>query len=141
MLELKFAMERWLNHSVNRTMSEFMRYIHAHNLTLVQMNLLMHIYYQGPCELTRLTAPLQIGKSAVSQMVERLVQLGYLQRGEDPADRRTRRVELTPRARILVEEGVAARSRWIEQTCAGMSAEEHSTVQSALNALNDWMER
>jgi DNA-binding MarR family transcriptional regulator len=136
MAEINEAMDMWLNHSVNRTMSEFMRYIRENGLTLPQMNLLMHLYYQGPCELTRLTEPLQASKSAASQMVERLVQLSLLQRSEDHNDRRTRLVELTPKARGMVEEGIAARSRWLEQTCAGLTNQDLSALQNALNTLN-----
>jgi DNA-binding MarR family transcriptional regulator len=70
--QIRSELTTWLNQSTGRTLHSFLSCVREQGLTLRQMNLLMILHYRGPCEITRLVEPLQVGKSAVSQMVERL---------------------------------------------------------------------
>ena len=56
--------------------------------------------------LPNLTRELGISKQAVSQLIDTMVMRGYLERHEDPADRRRMLIALTPRGRA------AARVSW-----------------------------
>jgi len=46
---------------------------------------------------------------AAGQMVERLVQQGFLERTEDPYDRRTKQLTLTAKGRALAQKSIEAR--------------------------------
>jgi len=95
----------------------------------------MHLYYRGPCEVMSFCELLQVSPAGASQVVERMVQGGLVQRSESPDDRRVRLVHLAERGRQVVDESIAARQRWVEQLVASLSAEERHRVCEALGIL------
>jgi DNA-binding MarR family transcriptional regulator len=101
------------------------------------MTVLLHLFYQGPLEVTQFCEMLQISPAGASQMIERLVQQGVVQRSETPGDRRVRLVELTAQGLQLVQSSIADRRRWLEQISMGLSAEERSRIIAALQALTE----
>jgi DNA-binding MarR family transcriptional regulator/catechol 2,3-dioxygenase-like lactoylglutathione lyase family enzyme len=82
-----------------------------------------------------LPSELEVTKQAVSQVIDLLVNRGYLEREPDPDDRRRIRLELTGRG----EEAVAAVLRGIEavdrQLETVVSAEQVGAMRSVLSAL------
>jgi DNA-binding MarR family transcriptional regulator len=123
--EIQTELVNWLNLSTQRTMDEFVHFIRKRGLTIQQMNLMMHLYY-----------PLQIGKSAVSQIVERLVKLGYLERVEVEGDRRARLVKITTVGEQMIHEGIAARQTWLENPPIDLPDEDQTHLLQALTLLN-----
>jgi DNA-binding MarR family transcriptional regulator len=134
--ELRVELEAWLNLSTQRAMDEFMRFIRKRGLSVPQMNLMMYLYYHGACEMNHLVEPLQVGKSAVSQIVERMVQQGYLERSEVAGDRRTRMVQISPTAEQVILEGIAARQSWLDDPASELTAEEQELLLRALKTIN-----
>lgn len=67
------------------------------DLTMAQMKAAMFLTYEGPMTIGHLACALGIGQPAASILVDRLVQLGLVNRMEDPADRRRTIASLTPR--------------------------------------------
>ena len=134
--QIRSELTTWLNQSTGRTLQTFLSFVREQGLTLPQMNLLMILHYRGPCEITRLVEPLQVGKSAVSQMVERLVQQGYVQRTASAQDRRARYLTITPLAEQVIRAGIAARERWLDEIPQALSAGEQEIVLQALKILN-----
>jgi len=134
--EIQTELLNWLNLSTQRTMDEFVHFIRKRGLTLPQMNLMMFLYYHGSCEMSHLVEPLQIGKSAVSQMVERLVKLGYLERVVVAGDRRARLVKITTAAEQTILEGIAARQTWLENPPIDLPDEDQKHLLQALTHLN-----
>ena len=134
--EIQTELVHWLNLSTQRTMDEFVYFIRKRGLTLQQMNLMMFLYYHGSCEMSHLVEPLQIGKSAVSQMVERLVKLGYLERVEVAGDRRSRLVKITAAAEQTILDGIAARQIWLENTPIDLPVEDQQHLLQVLKKLN-----
>ena len=134
--QIRSELITWLNQSTGRTLQTFLSFVREQGLTLPQMNLLMILHYRGPCEITRLVEPLQVSKSAVSQMVERLVQQGYVQRTASAQDRRARYLTITPLAEQVIRAGIAARERWLDEIPPALSAGEQEIVLQALNILN-----
>jgi DNA-binding MarR family transcriptional regulator len=134
--DIQTELVNWLNLSTQRTMDEFVYFIRKRGLTLQQMNLMMFLYYHGSCEMSHLVEPLQIGKSAVSQMVERLVKLGYLERVEVAGDRRSRLVKITAAAEQTILDGIAARQIWLENTPIDLPVEDQQHLLQVLKKLN-----
>lgn len=83
-------------------------------------------------ELTRLA---HVRKQTMTQAVEELEQLGYVERRPDPKDRRAKLVFLTPRGDavrpIAVAAGRRVETRWAEL----MSLQEVKSLQYSLQAL------
>jgi DNA-binding MarR family transcriptional regulator len=63
-----------------------------------QFRTLMMLREIGPCTLKALAEALGISPASASEMIERLVESGFVQRRPDPHDRRCVQVALTPRA-------------------------------------------
>ena len=74
-------------------------------------------------------------KQAANYLLGQLERLGYLERGDDPDDRRSRRVYLTPRgveAAMVMREAVAELER---EWAAQLGAEDFEQLRSLLSRL------
>ncbi len=104
---------------------------------MVQINVLMRIYYHGDCDITALLETLQVSKAAAGQLVERMEQQGLVGRQPDPQDRRARRVSLTEKGRALVIDSIAARQAWMADLLANIPAQERPEAARVLRMLTD----
>jgi predicted transcriptional regulator len=76
-------------------MNDLLRSARGSGLSWVQMAVLLHLHYRGPREVMACGELLQLSPAGASQMIERLVQGGLVQRSETPDDRHVRLVHLT----------------------------------------------
>jgi DNA-binding MarR family transcriptional regulator len=86
-----------------------------------------------------LPAELGVTKQAVSQMIDTLVNRGYLERGRDPGDRRRISLELTARGQQVVDavlRGVQEVDRQLEERVAPEQVETMRSALLALTAIN-----
>jgi len=127
----------WSTTFIRLSLHDFNRYTRTVGLSLVQMTVLMHLYYQGPNEVTNICEMMQISPAGASQMIERLVQQGVVQRAEIPDDRRVRLVSLTEHGRALVMESIQARQAWIDELTASLSDEERTDIAQSLQILSE----
>jgi len=133
--DLTKVMLDWSTMFIRISLHDFNRYTRNTGLSLVQMTVLLHLYYQGPSEVMNFCEMMQVSPAGASQMIERMAQQGGVQRGEAPGDRRVRLVSLTEQGRALVEESIAARQAWVEQLISDLSAQERDQGLSALRTL------
>ena len=80
------------------------------SVTLPQVLLMSRVENSGSASLSDLAEGSTASAAALSQMIERLVQQGLLDRAEDPTDRRRKAIRVTARARALLRKLEAARS-------------------------------
>jgi len=89
-------------------------------------------------ELTKLA---HVRKQTMTQAVEELEQLGYVERRPDPRDRRARLVFLTPRGQAVRPVAIAAGrrvdARWAELTSPGEIEALRHALRSLLARLQD----
>jgi DNA-binding MarR family transcriptional regulator len=71
--------------------------------TFPQIRTLLALNMLGPCQLKDLSRTLDVSDPAASEMIDRLVEMGYVARSQDEQDRRRVVLELTPSARTRVE--------------------------------------
>ena len=127
----------WSSTFIRLSLHDFNRYTRNAGLSLAQMTVLMHLHYQGPSEITHFCEMMQISPAGASQMIERMVQQGVVQRSETPGDRRVRLVSLTDAGQKIVLESIAARQAWIEQLVEALSEQERLKIAAALQTLNE----
>lgn len=127
----------WSATFVRLTMHDLNRFARNAGLSLPQVNVLIHLFYRGPSEVTTLCEMMQVSPAGASQMIERMVQQGVVQRSETPGDRRVRLVSLTKSGRDVIEQIIAARQAWIEQLVAPLSKNEQQQISAALIRLNE----
>ena len=90
--------------------------------------------YQGQ-RMNDLSHRMETKLPAVSQIVDRLVKRGLVERHPDASDRRVVRLELSPRARIMTDEVRLKRERRMAEALQLLSIEETTEVVSGLELM------
>ena len=135
--QLNHSLRQWMDVTSHRSMQDQSRFVKSIGFSMAQFFLLMHVYYKKQCGISNLSEHMEITAPAASQLVDKLVQAGMLERTEDPHDRRAKQVTLTSKGRQLIEKSIHARFRWLESIVQGLSAEERSKVGEALRILTN----
>ena len=102
-----------------------------------QTSVLFHLHHGSSCGVSDVGELLGVTNPAASQMVDRMVTLGLIERTEDPDDRRAKQLQLTANGRLIVKESIEARRRWMEQLTYTLTSEEQTLIINALNTLVD----
>mgnify|MGYP001454409802 CR=1 FL=1 len=127
----------WSEVFMHRSMREFKRFMDDTSLSFSQINILMRLVHGGSAGVSEIGEKLGVTNAAASQAVDRLVQLGLIERTEDPEDRRAKRLVLTKKGRELIEKGIEARSKWIEGLTDDLIPEQQNMIISALTLLTE----
>jgi DNA-binding MarR family transcriptional regulator len=110
-------------------------------LTMAQLKTLSLLHARGRASGREVARALGVGPSAVSQLVDRLVGEGYVQREEDRDDRRVTWLVPTARGRAAIEQMVGTRREGFAAVIAALPAEQRAPVAAALDALAAAAER
>jgi DNA-binding MarR family transcriptional regulator len=134
-IQLTEIVRAWTDVFSTRTMHVWTRYVKATGLSMPQFGILMHLYYRHTSGVSDIGEHMQISAAAASQLVDKLVQSGLLERIEDTNDRRARVLSLSPKGRALIESGIGERSRWVDEVVADLTPEEYEVVAAAMLSL------
>ncbi len=74
------TLEKWIEVFMHRSMHDFMGYVRESGLSMPQLGAMFQIHHRGSCGVTDLGDKLGVTSSAASQMLERLVHQGLIQR-------------------------------------------------------------
>ena len=105
------------------------------DLSMAQFKTLMLISGSGGMTGRDLARRLGVGASAVTPLVDRLVQHGYVRREEDGADRRVTWARPTPAGLAVFERISTAGREQFEALLTGLTPEETRLVEQALDLL------
>ena len=133
--QLSQSLRQWMDVTSHRSIQDQSRFIKSMGFSMAQFFLLMHVYYKKQCGISDLSDHMETTAAAASQLVDKLVQAGLLERTEDPHDRRARQITLTTKGRQLIEKSIQMRFRWLDSVVQTLSPEERSTVGEALKIL------
>jgi DNA-binding MarR family transcriptional regulator len=136
LVEISVELKTLFTVTLKQAMDSYQGYLQQNEVTPTQMNMMTHLYYMGSCEITRMSGLMETNKSAVSQLVDRMVGQDLLERVEVPGDRRSRELHLTPHGRALVEGGMRARQEWFESVCAAQPEDVQKEIHHALSLFN-----
>jgi MarR family transcriptional regulator, organic hydroperoxide resistance regulator len=114
--------------------SEMMRR-QDNEITGPQMYMLFYIKKNENCKLTQLAELLDVKPSAITVMMDRLEKPGYVKRTNDPTDRRSILVELTPKGSEILEQNVARRNEILSTYLARLTPDEVVTLTALLEKL------
>jgi DNA-binding MarR family transcriptional regulator len=129
------AMRGWSEAFMHRSMHEWMRYIKSLGLSMPQFSILMRLYHGKGCGVSEISEYLDVTTAAASQIVDRLVQANLIQRNEDPNDRRAKQIELSAKGKAIIEKGVEARNKWLDDLAAHLSPQQREQVIASLELL------
>lgn len=121
-----------MRHVADRHAAEFL----AVDVTMSQAKVLYVASVRPGIGMSALAAELGVGLSAVSGLVERLVASGYLERREEPSDRRQQLVALTAAGANAIDRLRELRAGLMRQLMAGLDPSELASLRDALAALD-----
>jgi DNA-binding MarR family transcriptional regulator len=126
---------QWMDVFMHRSMSDWSRYVRSTGLSMPQFSILMRLHYKGRCGISDFSEYMDISTAAASQLVDRLVVSGLVEREEDPHDRRAKQIALSPKGEALIAASIEERLRWVEQLVLTLSPEEQQEVSESLQML------
>jgi DNA-binding MarR family transcriptional regulator len=106
-------------------------------VTLHQLGALRHLVKHGPLTMNDLAARMEISPSAATQLVDRLVQHGLVERAPDPDDRRALRVAVCRSALDAVRAFEKERSTRFAALLAPLSEDELEVIADLAERIVD----
>ncbi|MGA7193593.1 MAG: MarR family transcriptional regulator [Anaerolineales bacterium] len=129
------VIHEWSEVFMRRSGRDFKRFMDETGLSFSQLIVLMRLYHGSKSGVSEIGEQLGITNAAASQSIDRLVNLGLIERTEDPKDRRAKQLVLTRKGQALIEKSVKARCQWIESLTDVLTPEQQSITISALTLL------
>ena len=105
------------------------------DLTFAQSQVLFHVAEHRGCPMGDVAKAFGVTLPAVTHIVDRLEQKGFVVRGEAPNDRRVYALQLTPAGRALVQELHGMRTRALADVLARLKPEDRRRLCRGLEAL------
>lgn len=131
------SLHAWMETFMRRTMSDFLRYSRESGVSMHQFGALFYLHRKGICGVSEVGEDLGVTNAAASQMIDRLVQQGLLQRSEDPHDRRVKQLVLTQKGEDLIRAAIQARHSWMEELNNRLNPKQQAQIISALDQLTE----
>ena len=131
------AIRSWMDVFMHRSMRGWGLYAKSTGLSMPQFSIMMQLHHKGACGMSEVSERFEITPAAASQLVDKLVQSGFIKRDEDPQDRRAKVLNITDKGRELIQRGIEERYRWVDQLVEKLSAEQKARVSEALVLLTE----
>ena len=136
-VQLSKIIRKWMDTFMHRSMRGWSHHVKTTGMSMPQFSILMQLNYRGPCGISEISERFEISNAASSQLVERLVQNGLIERAEDPDDRRAKLIKLSSKGKKLIESGIEGRYRWVDELVSSLGADERTKVGEALTILTE----
>jgi DNA-binding MarR family transcriptional regulator len=108
---------------------------HDFDLSFSQMKALQSLTLAEAVSVKALGEMLGLSLAAISRAADDLVQRGLVDRSEDPADRRMKRLRLTEQGRELVQKMREVRTAGFEQFVATLTPKQRTVLAKALEPI------
>jgi DNA-binding MarR family transcriptional regulator len=135
--QLSEALHEWVKIFMRRNGQDYKQYMDESGLSFSQVNTLMRLHFAGQADISDISRQMGVTNAAASQLVDRMVRLGLLDRMEDLVDRRIKRLVLTSQGHALAEKLVEMRKKWMEQFTASLSSQQRAAISDALQVMTD----
>jgi DNA-binding MarR family transcriptional regulator len=129
------AIRSWMDVFMHRSLRGWGLFAKSTGLSMPQFSVLMQLHHKGVCGVSDISERFDITNAAASQLVDKLVQSGFIKREEDPQDRRAKLLNLTDKGKELIQQGIEERYRWVDQLAERLTVEERVQVSEALNTM------
>jgi DNA-binding MarR family transcriptional regulator len=120
---------------MGRSTEAFMRFLKDQDLNAAQYGALMRLYHHGNCTVSDIGTQFGITAPAASQLVDKLVHEGLVERTESAQDRRVKHLALTSQGRRLVDASLEARLEWTRALGQVLPPDRRETIAQALADL------
>ncbi len=130
-------LQRWVGILLRIMMQNHYRFVKQQGLSMPQMMILYHIQRVGGCTVSDVGEEFGISRAAASQLLERLVQQGYLTRQEHAQDRRVKELFLTELGEELVQKSLQVHQIWLEELVAKIDDKAQGRLLPLIEELVD----
>lgn len=128
---------QWMKIAMHLSNRGHMIYARENGLSRSMIGTLFHLSHRDHTGVTDLSEHLGVSSAAASQMLERLVEEGMIQRSENPDDRRMKVLILTEKGHQVIKDSINARLGWFEELAACFNDEEKDQISSAFELMID----
>ncbi len=129
------VMQAWFHVFMSRSTEAFIRFLKDKDLNAAQYGALMRLYHHGHCTVSDIGTQFGITPPAASQLIDKLVHEGLVERTESAHDRRVKHLALTSRGRQLVDASLEARLEWTRALGQVLSPDRRAAIALALADL------
>lgn len=119
---------QWSEVFMARSMADTVRFVKQSDLSFAQFGTLMQLHHVPQCGVTDIATRLGVTNAAASQLIDKLVQTGLVERTEVEHDRRAKALSLTPKGREWVEAGHKARLAWTVTLAERLTPEQRAAA-------------
>jgi len=140
-VQITQPLREWMDVFMHRSMRGWNQFAKSTGLSMPQFSILMQLHHKGPCGMSEISERFDVSAAAASQLVDKLVQAGYIERTEDPHDRRAKLLKLSASGARLVDDGIQERYRWLDDLTSKISAADQTKINEALTLLTDAVKR
>lgn len=109
--------------------------LQSHNLTLPQFEVLSTLKAAECTNQQELAHRLQVTKGNLVGLIDRLTERGWVERVQDPGDRRVNRVRITDAGRDMFQKAFPEQLEVIENMMATLDEDEIESLQGLLRKL------
>lgn len=131
------TIRQFVDIAMQHAMHERIHFVKSIGLSMPQFSILAQLHFRGVCGMSEVSERFQITPAAASQLVDKLVQNGLIQRDEDPHDRRAKCLKLTDKGQALFQRNIEERYHWVEPLAEKLTPEERTKVHEALTILTE----
>jgi DNA-binding MarR family transcriptional regulator len=100
-----------------------------------QMMTIGRLYVHGGVGISEMSAHMGTTDAAASQLIDRMVNQGLVERKECPADRRKKEVVLSAKGRAVIDSMSNQRAQMVDAILKEIPAEKEPVITEALNLL------
>ena len=126
---------QWTDLMSSRSMADTVRFVKQADVSFAQFGTLMQLHHVQQCGVTDIATRLGITSAAASQLIDKLVQTGLVERTEVEHDRRAKALSLTPKGRQWVAAAHEARMGWVQALSASLTADQRAAAVRTFDDL------
>lgn len=131
----------WLTQTIGSRDRQLSGALREYGLRVPEYRVLASLCARRHCTMSELSDLSTIDRSTLTRTVERMVEAGWVQRLDDAADLRVRRLGLSARGRQLFDRVWPAVERLNRLAVEGLSAADVATLRALLRRMKQNLER
>ena len=141
MNQFTLSLSKWLD--TTRTLSMQTLFMTAKKLdvSMSQLKALLHIHKIGRGNVSYIGSFLGITNAAASQLLDKLVDIGFVNRSEDPDDRRKKILVLSEKGNAIIQDAFSTQEDWIKRLADSFNPDEQKQIDLALKLILDKAEK
>jgi DNA-binding MarR family transcriptional regulator len=137
--ELLVIIKKWVNLTFHKSISGVLKFTKENNLTISQITVLIRLHRKHNCNVSDIGENMGISNAAASQLLDRMVQLGFIERSVDSNDRRIKNLNLTQKGLKILNESFRASKEWFEELVSKLNYNEMKETITVLNRLINYV--